>query len=130
MVESPMTERGHHGSPPVAVDEPPIDRSAAMSVERPVGLPARRADPGFGSDVVVDLLHALGYRYLPMNPGSSFRGLHDSVVNHGGNTEPEIPLCLLEEIAVALAHGYAKARGGPVPAAVHDLVGLMHASMA
>ncbi len=101
-----------------------------MSVERPTGLPGRRAEPGFGSDLVVDLLHALGYRYLPMNPGSSFRGLHDSVVNHGGNEKPQLLLCLHEEIAVALAHGYAKARGGPAAAAVHDLVGLMHASMA
>jgi acetolactate synthase-1/2/3 large subunit len=101
-----------------------------VSVERPAGLPARRAEPGFGSDLVVDLLHTLGYRYLPMNPGSSFRGLHDSVVNHGGNEVPQLLLCLHEEIAVAMAHGYAKARGGPAAAAVHDLVGLMHASMA
>lgn len=100
------------------------------AVERPAGLPARRSEPGFGSDVVVDLLHMLGYRYLPMNPGSSFRGLHDSIVNHGGNEAPQILLCLHEEIAVAMAHGYAKARGGPAAAAVHDLVGLMHASMA
>jgi acetolactate synthase-1/2/3 large subunit len=101
-----------------------------VSVERPAGLPGRRTEPGFGSDLVVDLLHALGYWYLPMNPGSSFRGLHDSVVNHGGNDKPQLLLCLHEEIAVALAHGYAKARGGPAAAAVHDLVGLMHASMA
>lgn len=101
-----------------------------MSVERPAGVATRRGEPGFGSDVVVDLLHALGYRYLPMNPGSSFRGLHDSVVNRGGNEAPQLLLCLHEEIAVALAHGYAKARGGPAAVAVHDLVGLMHASMA
>ncbi len=69
-------------------------------------------------------------RYVPLNPGSSFRGLHDSLVNHGGNTKPQILLCLHEEIAVALAHGYAKATGGLAVAAVHDLVGLMHASMA
>jgi thiamine pyrophosphate-dependent acetolactate synthase large subunit-like protein len=101
-----------------------------VSVERPTGLPTGRAEPAFGSDLVVDLLHTLGYRYLPMNPGSSFRGLHDSVVNHGGNEMPQLLLCLHEEIAVAMAHGYAKARGGPAAAAVHDLVGLMHASMA
>ena len=98
-------------------------------VERPEGLgpPARAA---YGSDLIVELLRALGHRYLPINPGSSFRGLHDSVVNHGCNTDPRLLLCLHEEIAVSLAHGYAKATRGPAVVAVHDLVGLMHASMA
>jgi acetolactate synthase-1/2/3 large subunit len=92
-------------------------------------LPAA-AEPEYASDRVVDLLRHLGVRYLPLNPGSSFRGLHDSVVNYGGNHDPQLLLCLHEEIAVALAHGYAKATGGLAAAAVHDLVGLMHASMA
>jgi acetolactate synthase-1/2/3 large subunit len=86
--------------------------------------------PEWGSDLVVDLLHDWDVPYLPMNPGSSFRGLHDSVVNHGGNRTPQLLLCLHEEIAVALAHGWAKATGRLGVAAVHDLVGLMHASMA
>lgn len=72
----------------------------------------------------------MGVRYVPLNPGSSFRGLHDSLVNRGGNRDPQLLLCLHEEIAVSLAHGYAKATGGLAVAAVHDLVGLMHASMA
>lgn len=101
-----------------------------MNVERPAGLPDDRRTAAFGSDVVVDLLRDLNVRYLPMNPGSSFRGLHDSVVNHGGNTDPQLLLCLHEEIAVALAHGWSKATGRVGVAAVHDLVGLMHASMA
>lgn len=104
--------------------------TATGSVEAPADLTADRPEPAFGSDLVVDLLHDLGVRYLPMNPGSSFRGLHDSLVNHGGNREPQLLLCLHEEIAVSLAHGYAKATGGLGAAAVHDLVGLMHASMA
>jgi thiamine pyrophosphate-dependent acetolactate synthase large subunit-like protein len=99
-------------------------------VERPDGLPAERQPAAYGSDVVADLLHALDVPYLPMNPGSSFRGLHDSVVNHGGNRRPRMLLCLHEEIAVALAHGWAKATGRLGVAAIHDLVGLMHASMA
>lgn len=82
------------------------------------------------SDSVVDLLAQLGCQYLPLNPGSSFRGLHDSIVNHGGNESPEVILCTHEEIAVSIAHGYAKATGEVGFAAVHDLVGLMHASMA
>ncbi|GAA3156252.1 thiamine pyrophosphate-binding protein [Blastococcus jejuensis] len=101
-----------------------------MSVERPVGVPAERGPAEWGSDVVVDLLHELDVPYVPMNPGSSFRGLHDSLVNHGGNTDPQLLLCLHEEVAVALAHGWAKATGRLGVAAIHDLVGLQHASMA
>jgi acetolactate synthase-1/2/3 large subunit len=82
----------------------------------------------YGSDVVVDLLQAYGIRYASLNPGSSFRGLHDSLVNHGGNS-PEIVLCPHEKIAVGLAHGYAKASGETMAAIVHDVVGLLHGSM-
>ena len=39
-------------------------------------------------------------------------------------------LCCHEEIAVAVAHGYAKATGKIMPAIVHNVVGLQHASMA
>ena len=99
-----------------------------MSTELPV--PAEPSGRVFGSDAVVELLRAMGTRYVPLNPGSSFRGLHDSLVNAGGNRDPQLLLCLHEEIAVSLAHGYAKATGGLGVAAVHDLVGLMHASMA
>lgn len=99
-------------------------------VERPAGLPAERGPAEWGSDVVVDLLRALDVPYLPMNPGSSFRGLHDSLVNHGGNADPRLLLCLHEEVAVALAHGWSKATGRLGVAALHDLVGLMHGSMA
>jgi acetolactate synthase-1/2/3 large subunit len=99
-------------------------------IERPAGLPEERREPAWGSDLVVDLLAALDVPYVPLNPGSSFRGLHDSLVNHGGNAEPQLLLCLHEEVAVALAHGWSKATGRLGVAAVHDLVGLMHASMA
>src|SRR5437764_998372 len=84
---------------------------------------------GYGSDLVVDLLRAVGITHVALNPGATFRGLHDSLVNHGKG-EPALILTLHEEIAVALAHGYAKARGAPMAAAVHDIVGLQHASMA
>ena len=67
---------------------------------------------------------------MAINPGATFRGLHDSLVNYGGNHAPEIILCTHEEIAVALAHGYARAKGKPMGAAVHNVVGLQHASMA
>jgi acetolactate synthase I/II/III large subunit len=83
----------------------------------------------YGSDVVVDLLRAVGIRHVAINPGATYRGLHDSLVNYG-HGDPELILTLHEEIAVALAHGYAKARGAPMAAIVHDIVGLQHASMA
>lgn len=84
----------------------------------------------WGSDVVADTLRALGIPYLALNPGASFRGLHDSLVNHLGNQAPEMLLCLHEEVAVAIAHGYAKAGGGMMGVVLHSNVGLMHASMA
>ena len=83
----------------------------------------------YGSDLIVDLLKALGIEYVALNPGSSFRGIHDSLVNYSGG-KPEIILCCHEEIAVSLAHGYAKASGKPMAAIVHNVVGLQHASMA
>lgn len=86
--------------------------------------------PEWGSDVIVDMLKAFGIEYISMNPGSSFRGLHDSLINYGGNTMPEAILCPHEEIVVGVAHGYARAKGKPMAAAVHNIVGLQHASMA
>ncbi|MET0652406.1 MAG: thiamine pyrophosphate-binding protein, partial [Hyphomicrobiaceae bacterium] len=62
----------------------------------------------FGSDVVAETLRALDVPYIAINPGASFRGLHDSLVNHLGNEHPQLLLCLHEEAAVAIAHGYAK----------------------
>jgi len=86
--------------------------------------------PRFGSDLIVDLLDRLGVEYAAFNPGASFRGLHDSLVNYAGDQAPQTILCTHEETSVALAHGYAKATGRPMVAAIHNLVGLQHASMA
>jgi thiamine pyrophosphate-dependent acetolactate synthase large subunit-like protein len=101
-------------------------------VAQPAGGPAAAPTrtPEYGSDLVVDVLHALGIEYAAFNPGASFRGLHDSLVNYGGDTSPRTILCCHEEISVALAHGYAKATGRPMVAALHDVVGLQHACMA
>ncbi len=84
----------------------------------------------YGSDLIVDLLKAYEVEYAALNPGATFRGLHDSIVNYGGNRSPEIILCTHEEIAVAVAHGYGKAKGRPMAAIVHNIVGLLHATMA
>ena len=84
----------------------------------------------FGSDVVAETLRALDIPFVALNPGASFRGLHDSLVNHLGNERPQMLLCLHEEHAVALAQGYAKVTGKPLAVVVHSNVGLFHATMA
>src|SRR6266852_1559060 len=99
------------------------------ALERPANLTGTNA-PAFGSDVVADTLRALEIPYIALNPGASYRGLHDSIVNFLGNETPQMLLCLHEESAVALAQGYAKVTGKPMAAAVHSNVGLFHATMA
>ena len=81
------------------------------------------------SDVIVDLIKQFELPYITLNPGASYRGLHDSLVNYGNN-EPQMLLCQHEETAVQIAHGYAKATGKPMIAIVHNLVGMLHANMA
>ena len=83
----------------------------------------------WASDVIVDLLHAYDLPYAALNPGASYRGLHDSIVNYGAN-RPALMLCQHEETAVQIAHGFAKASGKPMLAILHNLVGLLHANMA
>jgi benzoylformate decarboxylase/acetolactate synthase-1/2/3 large subunit len=84
--------------------------------------------PEWGSDVMVEAMRALGLPYVSLNPGSSFRGLHDSLVNHAGN-EMEMICCPHEKIAVGVAHGYAKATGKPMGVVLHNVVGLLHGAM-
>ena len=83
-----------------------------------------------GADFMVDVLKALDFEYVAANPGSSFRGLHESIVNYGGNQKPELLTCCHEESSVAMAHGYAKVEGRPMLVMAHGTVGLQHASMA
>src|SRR6266540_1383290 len=87
------------------------------------------ATPQYGSDVIVELMQRFGIQYASLNPGSTFRGLHDSIVNYGGNN-PEIITCQPEESAVQIAHGYARVTGQPMVAILHNVVGLLHGSMA
>ena len=79
---------------------------------------------------MAELLRRLDLRYIALVPGSSYRGLHDSLVNYSGNRDPQMLVCLHEEHAVAIAHGYAKVTGRPMAVALHSNVGLMHATMA
>jgi acetolactate synthase-1/2/3 large subunit len=84
---------------------------------------------GWQSDVIVDLIKRYDFEFITLNPGASFRGLHDSLVNYGRN-DPPMMLCNHEEIAVQIAHGYAKATGKPMAVILHNLVGLLHSCMA
>ena len=84
---------------------------------------------GWGSDLIAELLRNLGIKYVCINPGSSFRGLHDSLVNYLGNDRPRMILALHEQSVVAIAHGYYKAAGEPMAVVLHSNVGLMAGMM-
>jgi acetolactate synthase-1/2/3 large subunit len=88
----------------------------------------KKSDKKWQSDVIVDMIKKYGFEYISLNPGASYRGLHDSLVNYGENNPPML-LCQHEKIAVQIAHGYARAKGKPMIAIVHNLVGLLHAPM-
>jgi acetolactate synthase I/II/III large subunit len=101
-----------------------------VRAEDPEGVARGEIAMEWGSDALAELLRRLGLPYIALVPGSSYRGLHDSLVNYNGNRDPQLLVCLHEEHAVAIAHGYAKVTGQPLAVAVHSNVGLMHASMA
>lgn len=84
----------------------------------------------WGSDAMAAMLQALDLPYVALNPGASYRGLHDSIVNYLGNKQPQMILCLHEENAVSIAQGYAKASGRMMGVILHSNVGLLHGSMA
>ena len=82
-----------------------------------------------GSDFMVDVLKSLDIPYVASCAASSFRSLHESIVNYGGNKKPEFLTCLHEEISAGIAHGYYKASGKMLAIAAHGTVGLQHAAM-
>src|SRR5215475_10574463 len=104
--------------------------TSAMSADEQRDLAPGTNQKTWGSDQIVALLRALDFEYIALTPGASFRGLHDSLVNYLGNERPQMLLCVHEEHAVALAHGWARVTGKPMAVALHSNVGLMHASMA
>jgi acetolactate synthase-1/2/3 large subunit len=103
--------------PPVVESDPPAD-AEVLTLDRS------------GSDFMVDIIKSLGIEYVCSVAGSSFRALHESVINYGGNTNPEFISCCHEESSVAMAHGYAKIEGKPLCVFAHGTVGLQHAAMA
>jgi acetolactate synthase-1/2/3 large subunit len=98
----------------------------------PVNVPAGEvsANERPGADFMLDVIKSLGIEYCAANPGSSFRGLHESMITYGGNSQPELLTCTHEESSAAMAHGYAKIEGKPMMIMAHGTVGLQHASMA
>jgi len=97
---------------------------------RDVPVPSPAQQDLWGSDAIAAMLRALDIPYLALNPGASYRGLHDSIVNYLGNERPQMLLCLHEESAVAIAHGYARAAERMMGVVLHSNVGLMHGTMA
>ena len=117
---TPAVPRGDPAPPPLLKADV-ADGAASvevLTVDRP------------GSDFMVDVLKSLTFEYVCANPGNSFRSLHESLINYGGNKQPEFITCCHEESAVGMGHGYAKIEGKPLLVCVHGTVGLQHASMA
>src|SRR6202171_6014513 len=106
---------------------PPMSPEAEIGT--PSGAEVLTADRT-GSDFMVDVIKSLGFEYVCANPGSSFRGIHESIINYGGNKSPEFITCCHEESAVGMAHGYAKVEGKPLAVLAHGTVGVQHAAMA
>src|SRR5258706_11004307 len=111
-------EVSNQEAPPKEVGKKPKKLPGDIVIDRP------------GSDFMIDVIKTLDLEYMSTNPGSSFRSLHESLVNYGGNRKPELLTCMHEEAAVAMAHGYAKAAGKPMGAMIHGSVGVQHAAMA
>src|ERR1700691_4790431 len=101
-----------------------------MDVERPTVPAPQSPRMAWSSDAFAELLRRLDLPYVSLNPGASYRGLHDSIVNHLGNERPGILLCLHEDHSVAIAHGYARVTGQPMACVLHANVGLLHGMMA
>ena len=108
---------------------PPSAQVAAAETQTPGERVANRIGGVPGSDFMVDVIKTLGIKYLPANCASSYRGIHESLINYGGNKMPEFLTCMHEESAVGMAHGYFKIAGKPLMTLCHGTVGLQHATM-
>ena len=125
----PVAGAPQAAAPPRGTAPSPSARALAAETE-PVSVEADALladDPG--SDFMVDVIKSLGFEYVASNPGSSFRSLQESVINHGGNKSPEWLTCCHEESSVAIADGYFRVEGRPMAVMAHGTVGLQHAAM-
>ena len=122
-------QRGTSDAPPPSPAQ--IERDAGNTRPPAAPRPGERAAVRPGSDLMVQVLKDLGVEYVALNPGSSFEGLQESIINYGTppNTMPELITALHEESAVTMAHGYGKATGKPMCAMLHGTIGVQHAAM-
>jgi len=67
---------------------PPGPRQIAVETKAPEKDPVTQSSSG--GDFMVDVMKSLDIEYLAMNCASSFRGLHEAILNHGDNKTPEI----------------------------------------
>ena len=72
-----------HAEPQAAQPTPPAGEPVQAAAGRDVDVLTQGSS---GSDYMLDVFKSLGLEYVCANPGSSFRGLHESVVNYGGNS--------------------------------------------
>jgi acetolactate synthase-1/2/3 large subunit len=107
----------------------PTEADARADFVPPEPIPGAPLIETPGSDHMLDIFKLMNFDYVAVNPGSSFEGIHESIINHGGNRKPEILTVLHEEAGAAMSHGYAKAAGKPMMTLMHGTVGLLHASM-
>jgi len=116
--------------PPVAMAQQAVQSGTAQVAANAGPAAEARIIDRPGSDFMLEVFKSIGFDYLFANPGGSFGGLHESVINIGGNKDPEFITCMHEESSVAMSHGYAKVEGKPVLTMAHGTVGLQHAAMA
>ena len=129
---TPLSGDAQVASTPPPRGNAPIPSAAALSAEtEPLApdTPANLTVENPGSDFMVDVFKSLGFEYIAANPGSSFRGLHESIVAYGKNQNPEFLTCCHEESSVAIADGYFRVSGKPMLVMAHGTVGLQHAAM-
>jgi thiamine pyrophosphate-dependent acetolactate synthase large subunit-like protein len=125
---TPTSKAAEPQQPPRAPSAlPPTMQIAAAETQPPAELARVPGKPG--SDFMVDVIKTLDIKYLPANCASSYRAIHESLINYGQNKQPEFLTCMHEESAVAMAHGYFKVAGKPLMTLVHGTVGLQHATM-
>ena len=119
-------------TPTPAEPRPSAVRPTAQIAAAETGTPqaAVQTEGTPNSDFMVDVIKSLDIDYVPCNPAQSFRGLHESLIDYGGNKKPEFLTCTHEESSVAMAHGYFKIAGKPLLVLCHGTVGLQHAAMA
>ncbi len=133
LVASPPTAESAQQAPAVGTAPAPTQPSSAQLAREAAAapqVPPSRFVENPQSDVMVDVLRGLGFEYVAANPGSSFEGLHESIINYGENRAPEFLTALHEESSVAMAHGYAKVDGKPMLVLLHGVIGIQHGSMA